>query len=100
MEIEIIKCLDDNYSYIIFEKKTNTVSIVDPSEFSQCDKAIQKYKRLDYILNTHHHADHIGGNLELKEKYNSKIVCSFDDKATIKNTDINFNIMNYPLSAL
>ena len=49
MEIEIIKCLDDNYSYIIFEKKTNTVSIVDPSEFSQCDKAIQKYKRLDYI---------------------------------------------------
>ena len=48
MEIEIIKCLDDNYSYIIFEKKTNTVSIVDPSEFSQCDKAIQKYKRLDY----------------------------------------------------
>ena len=34
MEIEIIKCLNDNYSYLIFEKETNTVSIVDPSEFN------------------------------------------------------------------
>ena len=88
MEIEIIKCLDDNYSYIIFEKKTNTVSIVDPSEFSQCDKAIQKYKRLDYILNTHHHADHINGNTELKKKYKAKIIAFYGDKNRIPEIDI------------
>ena len=74
MKIEIIKCLNDNYSYLIFEKETNTVSIVDPSEFVSCDKVIQKYKKLDYILNTHHHADHVDGNIELKKKYNSKII--------------------------
>ena len=67
MNIEIIPCLNDNYSYLIFEKESNTVAIVDPSEFYNCDKIIQKYKKLDFILNTHHHLDHVDGNLRLKK---------------------------------
>ena len=35
MIIEIIPCLSDNYSYLIYEKKSNTVSIVDPAEFEK-----------------------------------------------------------------
>ena len=90
LNISIIKCLTDNYSYLLKDEITNTVGIVDPSEFTTVDKEIErKYKKLDFIINTHHHDDHIGGNLELKEKYNSKIVCSFHDKGIIKNTDIN-----------
>ena len=88
MKIEIIKCLNDNYSYLIFEEGTNTVSIIDPSEFMPCDKVIQKYKKLDYILNTHHHADHVDGNIELKKKYNSKIMGFIDDKDRIPGIDI------------
>ena len=88
MKIEIIKCLSDNYSYLIFEEETNTVSIVDPSEFISCDKVIQKYKKLDYILNTHHHTDHVDGNIELKKKYNSKIIGYFGDKDRIPGIDI------------
>ena len=91
MKIEIIPCLSDNYSYLIYEKETNTVSIVDPSEFIACDKIIQKYRKLDFILNTHHHADHIGGNLELKKKYSAKIL-GFDlDKDRIPGIDILLN---------
>ena len=67
MIVEIIPCLTDNYSYLIFEKETNTISIIDPSDFNTCDKVIQKYKKLDFILNTHHHADHVDGNLKLKK---------------------------------
>ena len=88
MKIEIIKCLSDNYSYLIFEEETNTVSIVDPSEFVSCDKVIQKYEKLDYILNTHHHTDHVDGNIELKKKYNSKIIGYFGDKDRIPGIDI------------
>ena len=88
MKIEIIKCLNDNYSYLIFEEGTNTVSIIDPSEFKPCDKVIQKYKKLDYILNTHHHADHVDGNIELKKKYNSKVMGFEDDKGRIPGIDI------------
>ena len=88
MNIEIIPCLKDNYSYLIFEKETNTVSIVDPSEFHTCDKIIKKYKKLDNILNTHHHFDHVDGNLRLKEKYNSKIIGFENDKNLIPGIDI------------
>ena len=88
MIIEIIPCLSDNYSYLIHEKKLNTVSIVDPSEFKTCDEVIKKYKKLDFILNTHHHADHVGANLELKKKYNSKILGSDSDKNRIPGIDI------------
>ena len=91
MKVEIIPCLTDNYSYLIFEKKTGTVSIVDPSEFDACDKIIKKYKKLDYILNTHHHADHVDGNIKLKEKYNSKILAHNLDKARIPGIDILLN---------
>ncbi len=88
MLVEIIPCLSDNYSYVIHEKETNTVSIVDPAEFEACDKVVNKYKKLDFILNTHHHADHVGANLELKKKYNSKILGSILDKDRIPGIDI------------
>ena len=88
LKIDIIPCLNDNYSYLLYDNKTNTVAIIDPSEFEVCDKIItQKYKKLDFILNTHHHVDHIGGNQKLKEKYNAKIFASHLDKNTIPNID-------------
>ena len=88
MIIEIIPCLSDNYSYVIYEKETNTISIVDPSEFEACDKVVSRYKKLDFILNTHHHADHVGANLELKKKYKSKILGSSADKNRIPGIDV------------
>ena len=88
MNIEIISCLDDNYSYLIHEEKTNTVAIIDPSEFDPCDELIKKkYKKLDYILNTHHHYDHVGGNKMLKTKYNSTVLGFDGDKDRIPCID-------------
>ena len=101
MNIEIIPCLNDNYSYLIHEEKTNTVAIVDPSEFEPCDKVIKnKYKKLDYILNTHHHYDHVGGNKKLKKKYGSTVLGFEGDKERIPlidkflNNNQNFKIGN------
>ena len=101
MNIEIITCLNDNYSYIIYEEKTNTVAIIDPSEFGPCDEVInKKYKKLDYILNTHHHYDHVGGNEKLKKKYGSTVLGFEGDKDRIPFVDKflhdnqNFNIGN------
>ena len=88
MKIEIISCLSDNYSYLIHDEESNTVAIIDPSEFKPCDKIIKKYNKLDFILNTHHHTDHVNGNLELKKKYNSKILGFSQDKRRIPGIDI------------
>ena len=89
MEIKIIPCLNDNYSYLIKDDQTDTVAIIDPSEFNPCDKKIiQKYKKLDFILNTHHHFDHVGGNAKLKKKYGAKILGFEKDKKRIPEIDI------------
>tara|TARA_E500000178_G_C16996995_1_gene743704 strand:+ start:1048 stop:1812 length:765 start_codon:yes stop_codon:yes gene_type:complete len=89
LSTEIIPCLQDNYSYIIYDSVSDTVGVVDPSEFEPIDQIIsKKYKKINYILNTHHHFDHVGGNLELKEKYNAKIVCSELDKNRIPGSEI------------
>jgi hydroxyacylglutathione hydrolase len=89
MDIEIIPCLNDNYSYLIKDDLTNTIAIIDPSEFKPCDQIIdKKYKKLDFILNTHHHFDHVGGNVELKKKYGSKILGCEKDKKRIPEIDI------------
>ena len=68
MNLDIIPCLNDNYSYLIQDENSDKVAIIDPSEFGPCDDIIsQKYKKLDFILNTHHHLDHVGGIKSLKK---------------------------------
>jgi hydroxyacylglutathione hydrolase len=92
LNIQIVSCLNDNYSYIIHDEVSNLVGVIDPSEFKTIDKIISlKYKKIDYILNTHHHFDHVGGNQDLKKKYNSKIVASEKDKNRIAEIDILIN---------
>ena len=89
MKVEIIPCLADNYCYIVNDEKTNTVAAVDPSENKPVDDFLKKNSlKLDYILNTHHHYDHIGGNIELKKKYKSKIVGFVGDKHRIPGIDV------------
>ena len=89
LNIEIISCLSDNYSYLLEDKELNIVGIIDPSDFDTCDKIIKKkYNKLDYILNTHHHFDHVGGNKKLKEKYRAKVLGFELDKDRIPGIDI------------
>jgi len=73
MKIEIIPCLKDNYSYIIIDLKNNNTCVVDPSESKPIINFLEKNNlQLNYILNTHHHYDHVGGNTELKKNIKQK----------------------------
>ena len=89
MKIEIIKCLKDNYSYLIIDEKYNNACVVDPSEAEPIINFVEKKNvKLKFILNTHHHYDHVGGNNALKKKYGTKIVGFKNDKERIPNIDI------------
>ena len=89
MKVEIIKCLQDNYSYLIIDKTNNIACVVDPGESVPIISFIKENNiNLKYILNTHHHYDHIGGNLELKKKYGSKVIAFREDKERIPGIDI------------
>ena len=89
MRIEILKCLQDNYSYLIIDETNKNACVIDPGESIPIINFVENNNiKLKYILNTHHHYDHIGGNLELKEKFGSKIVAFKDDKSRIPEIDI------------
>ena len=89
MKVEIIPCLEDNYSYLIIDEINNNACIIDPSEAKPIIDFIEKKNiNLKYILNTHHHFDHIGGNKELKEKYNLIVVGYKYDAKRIPEIDI------------
>ena len=92
MRVEIIPCLQDNYSYLIIDETNKTASVVDPSEAKPIINFIEKENiNLKYILNTHHHYDHIGGNKDLKKKYNSVVIGYKDDASRIPEIDILLN---------
>ena len=89
MKVEIIKCLDDNYSYLIIDEKTNNACVVDPSEHEPIINFVEHHNiKLKFILNTHHHYDHVGGNKELKKMYGAKVVGFKNDKQRIPDIDI------------
>ena len=89
MQVTPIQCLTDNYAYVINDNFSKTVGVVDPSEAHPIITFLEKNNlNLNYILNTHHHFDHIGGNLELKKKYKAKIVGFINDKHRIPGIDI------------
>ena len=89
IEIIQIQLLSDNYSYIIRDKNTNITGCIDPSVAKDIVNVLQNRGiDLNFILNTHHHQDHVGGNLELKEIYNCKIIGCSDDQNRIPGIDI------------
>jgi hydroxyacylglutathione hydrolase len=88
METRIIPVLKDNYAYLLLGENGET-AIVDPGEAAPVISALDAHGlSLDYILNTHHHGDHIAGNMELKARYSAKIAGPAKEEARIKDMDI------------
>ena len=89
MKVEIIKCLQDNYSYLLINEKNQNACVIDPSEAKPIIDFVEKKNiNLKFILNTHHHHDHVGGNNELKKKYRAKVIGFKNDKDRIPEIDI------------
>ncbi len=89
MKIKIIPCLKDNYSYLIIDEEKNIACVVDPGESKPIIKYLEDNKiDLKFILNTHHHYDHVGGNKSLKEKYGASVLGFKGDKNRIPEIDI------------
>ena len=89
MKIQIIKCLQDNYAYLVVDETNDLSIVIDPSESKPIIDYVEKNKlNLKFILNTHHHFDHVGGNKELKKKYNLQVIGYEGDKNRIPEIDI------------
>ena len=66
VEILPVPLLDDNYGYLLVNPTNKRAAIVDCSEAGPVLAEVERWGlRLDAILSTHHHFDHVGGNEEL-----------------------------------
>ena len=67
LEVVQFPCLDDNYGYLLHDAATGQTAAIDTPCAATIEKELVKRGwRLTHVLNTHHHHDHVGGNLDLK----------------------------------
>jgi hydroxyacylglutathione hydrolase len=89
LEIELVPCLKDNYAYLVHDRDAGLTAIVDPSEPEPVKKALAgRGWKLTHILNTHHHFDHTGGNVPLKQTFGAQIVGPEKDRDRIPGIDV------------
>jgi hydroxyacylglutathione hydrolase len=86
LEITLVPCLTDNYAYLLHDAAGGLCAVVDPSEPEPVKRALAG-RKLTHILNTHHHFDHTGGNIPLKEEFGAKVVGPENDRDRIPGID-------------
>ena len=70
LKVEAVPCLQDNYLWLLRDGPTGAVAVCDPGEADPAIAAVEAAGgRLDTILLTHHHGDHVGGVAALKARF-------------------------------
>ncbi len=89
LQIDHLICLRDNFVWLLREPQSGAVAAVDPSEAAPVKAKLDRLGwTLTHILNTHHHNDHTGGNLELKQMTGATIVGPKADEDRIPGIDV------------
>ena len=97
-----------NFSYIIGDETNKRAALVDPAW--EVDKLLQMCKEMgltvSYVINTHSHHDHVGGNLQVTRRTGAKVVAHVSspvhkdipvkDGDTIKVGNISVEVIHTP----
>ncbi len=88
-EVHMFPCLQDNYGFLIRDHEANLTAVVDTPDVEAIMTALEERDwSLTHILNTHHHLDHAGGNLEIKQRTGCIVVGPRADAARIPGIDV------------
>ena len=87
LNITCIPVLRDNYVWMLHCRASGEVAVVDPVPEPVLDRCVQKGVKLSSVLVTHHHADHVGGILALKERTGCRVIGYGPDSARIPGLD-------------
>ena len=79
--VYLINMFDDNYGYILQDKVTGQTAVIDPGDSTPIlNKCKELGIKLDKILATHKHEDHIGGIVSITKEFTSHtdlIMCMY-----------------------
>jgi len=76
------------FAYLVGDKESGEALVIDPA--ADTDGLIKVAEKnsvtIKYIVNTHGHVDHIGGNVDMKEKTGAAIIIHEDDAEMLVST--------------
>lgn len=89
ISVIIVPCLADNYAYLIKCEETGHTSVVDVPDADQITCMLTKLGwKLNTILITHHHSDHIDGVDKLRKLTGAKVIGARSDAYRLPTLDI------------
>ena len=67
-------CRSDNYGLLLHDNKTGATATIDAPDATEIERQLAaRGWELTHILTTHHHGDHVEGNLALQQRYGCSI---------------------------
>ena len=88
LQIHQFPCLSDNYGVLVHDPDAGLTAAIDAPDAAAVRQALAaKGWKLTHIFNTHHHGDHTGGNLALKDETGCSIIGPRGELARIPGID-------------
>jgi hydroxyacylglutathione hydrolase len=82
------RCRTDNYGVLVHDEESGATASIDAPDADVIGGELARRGwRLDTILTTHHHGDHVAGNLALKDAFGCTIVGPAHEAAKIPGID-------------
>jgi len=80
LRIETIPCRSDNYAFIVHRPGSDAAAVMDAPEAGPIARALSAGGwRLESILLTHHHHDHVEGVEELRTAFGARVLGAAED---------------------
>ncbi|MFO1122302.1 MAG: hydroxyacylglutathione hydrolase [Hyphomicrobiales bacterium] len=84
LEIHQFICRSDNYGVLVHDHQSGATAAIDAPDAAAIETELKKRGwQLTHIFNTHHHIDHVEGNLALRDQYGCTIIGPRNEAADI-----------------
>ena len=88
LELEVFLCRSDNFGVLVHDTETGQTASIDAPDAAAVEAAAARRGwNVTHIFTTHHHIDHVEGNLSLKEQYGLDIIGPVNEAVAIPGLD-------------